>query len=67
MQYDLLFTLCCHIDDADIADRSEEGIPAVGGGLFQTDEEGEPILPVYSLHEDILGFISKERPGAEES
>lgn len=51
MQAEFLFGLCYLLDDNGL---SEPELAGVGWGLFQTDEDGNPLEPVYALHESVL-------------
>lgn len=33
---------------------TEPELEGIGWGLFQTDEEGNALAPIYSLHESVL-------------
>lgn len=51
VQVELLFELCYMLEDNGLMEPELNG---VGWGLFQTDEEGNPLEPIYSLHESVL-------------
>jgi hypothetical protein len=51
MQAELLFHLCYMLEDSALPEPELEGI---GWGLFQTDEEGNPLGPICGLHESVL-------------
>ena len=51
VQAELLCQLCYMLDDNGL---NEEELKGIGWGLFQTDEEGNAIAPIYSLHESVL-------------
>jgi hypothetical protein len=51
MQAQLLFGLCYMLEDNGLSEPELEG---VGWGLFQTDEEGQPLAPINGLHESVL-------------
>lgn len=50
VQVELLSQLCYMLDDNGLSDPELKG---VGWGLFQTDEEGSPQAPIYSLNESV--------------
>jgi len=52
VQAELLWQLCYMLDDNGIR---EADLKEIGWGLFETDEEGKPGAPIYSLHESVLG------------
>ncbi len=51
VQAELLCQLCYMLEDNGL---HEPELAGVGWGLFQTDEEGNPLGPIYSLHESVL-------------
>ncbi len=51
VQAELLFQLCYMLEDNGLTEPELQG---VGWGLFETDEEGNPGKPIYSLHESVL-------------
>lgn len=51
VQAEFLGQLCYLLDDNGLAEPVPKG---VGWGLFQTDEEGNAIAPIHSLHESVL-------------
>jgi hypothetical protein len=51
VQAELLSQLCYLLDDNGLAEPVPKG---VGWGLFQTDDDGNAIAPIYSLHESVL-------------
>lgn len=51
MQVELLSALCYMLEDNGLTEPELKGI---GWGLFQTDEEGNALAPIYSLHESVL-------------
>ena len=51
VQAELLCQLCYMLEDNGLTEPELEG---VGWGLFQTDEEGNAVAPIYSLHESVL-------------
>jgi hypothetical protein len=51
VQVELLSQLCYMLDDNGLTEPELEGL---GWGLFQTDQEGKPVEPIYSLHESVL-------------
>ncbi|SDP88825.1 hypothetical protein SAMN05216303_108290 [Rhodoferax sp. OV413] len=51
VQVELLSQLCYMLEDNGLLEPELNG---VGWGLFQTDEEGNPLEPIYSLHESVL-------------
>jgi hypothetical protein len=52
-QAELLFQLCYMLEDNGLPEPELEGL---GWGLFQTDESGQPIGPIYGLHESVLSM-----------
>lgn len=50
-QVELLCQFCYMLEDNGL---SEPELKGVGWGLFQTDEEGNAVAPIYSLHESVL-------------
>lgn len=51
VQAELLCQLCYMLEDNGL---SEPELKGVGWGLFQTDEDGNAVAPIYSLHESVL-------------
>lgn len=51
MQVELLAGLSYMLEDPDF---SEPELSGLGWGLFATDEQGQPMEPVYGLHESVL-------------
>ena len=51
VQAELLSQLCYMLEDNGLTEKELKG---VGWGLFQTDEEGNALGPIYSLHESVL-------------
>ncbi len=51
MQAELLLQLCYMLEDSGLVEPELDGI---GWGLFQTDEAGNAIAPIGSLHESVL-------------
>ncbi|MFM9878940.1 MAG: hypothetical protein ACKVOO_00830 [Burkholderiaceae bacterium] len=51
VQAELLCQLSYMLEDNGLTEPELEGI---GWGLFQTDEEGNAVAPIYSLHESVL-------------
>jgi hypothetical protein len=55
MQYDLAFGLCYMLDDP-TGLISDFAIETTGNwALFRIDQDGNPLEPMYCLHEDLLG------------
>jgi hypothetical protein len=50
-QAQLLFQLCYLMEDPSLDETELEGL---GWGLFRTDEEGQPLGPIWGLHESVL-------------
>ena len=50
-QAEFLCQLSYMLEDNGLTEPELEGI---GWGLFQTDEEGNALAPIYSLHESVL-------------
>lgn len=59
MQSRLLFSICCLLDDPG---ELENDVSCIGWGLFETDNQGDPIAPMRGLHESVLEL---EPPGRE--
>jgi hypothetical protein len=51
MQWRLLFDFCYLLGDPAL---DEEGTEHISWGLFQTNEDGEPLKPIAGLHESVL-------------
>lgn len=51
IQVELLCQLCYMLEDNGLTEPELRG---VGWGLFETDEDGNPGEPIYSLHESVL-------------
>jgi hypothetical protein len=51
VQAELLSQVCYMLDDNGLTEPELKG---VGWGLFETDEDGNPGAPIYSLHESVL-------------
>ena len=51
VQAELLSQLCYMLEDNGLTEPELKG---VGWGLFETDEDGNPGEPIYSLHESVL-------------
>jgi hypothetical protein len=51
MQVQLLFGLCYMLEDNGLTEPELEG---VGWGLFQADDDGQPLGPIRGLHESVL-------------
>lgn len=51
MQVDFLSRLCYMLEDNGLTEPELQG---VGWGLFQTNEDGDALAPIYSLHESVL-------------
>lgn len=51
MQWQLLFALCCILDDPG---KLEDDVKNVAWRLFQVDENGNPITAIAGLHESVL-------------
>jgi hypothetical protein len=51
IQAQFLFGLCYMLEDNGLTEPELEG---VAWGLFQTDEDGQPLAPITGLHESVL-------------
>jgi len=54
MQWELLSHIAYQLSDPGTVEYPNDDVPQVGWGLFELDEEGQPLHPIDGLHESVL-------------
>jgi hypothetical protein len=54
MQWSVLARIAYQLDDPGVVEYPSKEMPQVNWGLFEVDEDGEPLHPIDGLHESVL-------------
>jgi hypothetical protein len=54
MQWEVLAGLAYQLADPGVVDYPSDDLPPVNWGLFELDDDGEPLRPIDGLHESVL-------------